>query len=146
MDHQEAMDFLLKNGNLDVPCSRYGRNTLECAEVAYQIDFIVCDANGTEMDEDTLYYAMGMVVNDHPDVANLLRENEYVLDAAGLSLAYREPWTLERAADYLVETGVITEDEMALVTSINGYNLETMEAMLYSRLGYRSFEQMEDEK
>lgn len=46
--------------------------------------------------------------------------------------------------DYLLENEIATEDEMRLVTNINGYNLESMESILYSKTGYRSLEQVED--
>ena len=44
--------------------------------------------------------------------------------------------------DYLVETGLATENECALVTSINGTSLETLESVLYVRTSYRSLEQL----
>ena len=50
----------------------------------------------------------------------------------------------EALYDYLLETGVCTEDELALVTSIMGTNIDTLEAVLYSRTGYRSLEQIEE--
>ena len=50
--------------------------------------------------------------------------------------------------DYLLDSEIATEKELSLVTSINGFSLETFESILYSRTGYRSLEQikeMEDE-
>ena len=50
--------------------------------------------------------------------------------------------------DYLLETQLATEEELQLVTSINGFSLETLESILYVRTAYRSLEQikeMEDE-
>ena len=41
------------------------------------------------------------------------------------------------AYEALIEAGVATEGELALVTNINGYSLETLEAVLYARTGYR---------
>ena len=46
--------------------------------------------------------------------------------------------------DYLIETQLVTEDEVRLVTAINGTNLESFEDMLYVRTGYRSLEQILD--
>jgi len=46
--------------------------------------------------------------------------------------------------DYLIECGIATTDEIYLVTSINGTNLDTLESILYSRTGYRSLEQIKD--
>lgn len=51
--------------------------------------------------------------------------------------------------DYLVEGSIATKDELALVTSINGSNIESLESVLYSRTGYRSLKQIlevDDEK
>lgn len=47
--------------------------------------------------------------------------------------------------DILVEYGIATEEEVELVTNINGYNRETMEDILYARTGYRTFDQYLDE-
>ena len=46
--------------------------------------------------------------------------------------------------DYLVDMGIATEEEIALVTSINGTNEETMNDILFVRTSYRSLEQLED--
>jgi len=51
----------------------------------------------------------------------------------------------EQMWDYLNENNIATEDEMRLVTCINGYSEETMLSILYARTGYRAFEQLEDE-
>ena len=54
-----------------------------------------------------------------------------------------ENMTLEEMWDYLTEAGIATEEELRLVTSINGYNEKTLCDVLYVRTGYRSFEQLE---
>jgi hypothetical protein len=41
---------------------------------------------------------------------------------------------------------VMTEDEMRLVTCINGYSEETMLSILYARTAYRSLEQLTEEE
>jgi hypothetical protein len=46
--------------------------------------------------------------------------------------------------DTLIELGIATDEEIALVTSINGTNEESYNDILFSRTGYRSLEQMED--
>ena len=53
--------------------------------------------------------------------------------------------TIEQMWDYLTETGIATEEELSLITAINGYNEEAMLDVLYVRTGYRSFEQLETE-
>lgn len=46
---------------------------------------------------------------------------------------------------YLIDTQTATKCEIRLVTDINGSNLETLEAILYARTGYRSLEQIKEE-
>ena len=43
--------------------------------------------------------------------------------------------------DFLEEMEIATKNELQLVTSINGYNLEALESVLYARTGYRDLEQ-----
>lgn len=43
--------------------------------------------------------------------------------------------------DNIIEYGIATEDELRLVTSINGSNIETLNSVLYSRTSYRDWEQ-----
>jgi hypothetical protein len=47
----------------------------------------------------------------------------------------------EEFYDYLVDYSVATEDEISLVCSINGSSVDTLNSILYSRVGYRSLEQ-----
>ena len=60
---------------------------------------------------------------------------------------YKSPQEIERDAcwDYLVETGIATEEELRLVANINGYSLESLESVIYARCGLRSFDQLKDE-
>jgi hypothetical protein len=51
----------------------------------------------------------------------------------------------DSAYDYLLNFGIATEDELALVSSIMGHNLDTYESVLFSRTGSRTFDQMEEE-
>ena len=43
--------------------------------------------------------------------------------------------------DNLIAYEIATEEELQLITSINGYNLEALEDVLYVRTGYRSRDQ-----
>jgi len=52
--------------------------------------------------------------------------------------------TIEEAWDTLVDLGIATEEELQLVTAINGYNMETLESVLFARTACRDFEQMEE--
>ena len=51
----------------------------------------------------------------------------------------------EELWDYLEGNGIATEEELRLVTSINGQNLESLESVLYCRTGNRSLEQIKEE-
>ena len=44
--------------------------------------------------------------------------------------------------NYYEEAELFTAEELRLITNINGYNLETLNDMLYARYGYRDLEQM----
>jgi len=54
--------------------------------------------------------------------------------------------TVDELWDALVEGGLFTEEELQLVTYIYGYNVETLNAAIYSRYGYRDYEQMMEER
>lgn len=43
--------------------------------------------------------------------------------------------------DFLIDEGIATEKELELITSINGYNIDTLNDVLYCRTGYRDYEQ-----
>lgn len=48
---------------------------------------------------------------------------------------------LEEIYDYFINYGIATEEEIDLVTAINGYNEETLNDILYARSGYHDMEQ-----
>ena len=48
----------------------------------------------------------------------------------------------EELEEYLISHGLATQEEINLVCSINGDTLESREAILYSRTGYRSLDQL----
>ena len=56
--------------------------------------------------------------------------------------ALTETQQLEITSAYLVDHEIVTEAEFSLVTSINGYNLESVNDMLYARTGYHSYGQL----
>lgn len=53
---------------------------------------------------------------------------------------------VENIEDYLIENNIATEEEIDLVSYINGYTVETLNDILYVRTGYRSIDQIEDEE
>lgn len=69
MTRKEAIAFLTREGNFRVPCSRYGRDSLECAAVTWRAAQRLDDPPTFE----DLEYLMGLVVNDHDDIAYLLK-------------------------------------------------------------------------
>ena len=48
--------------------------------------------------------------------------------------------------DYLLDNGITSKETLDVITSINGYNLETLEDVLYATTGYRSLDQIEEEE
>lgn len=48
--------------------------------------------------------------------------------------------------DRLIINGVATEKELQLVTDIVGFNEKAMLDVLYSRTGYRNFDQLDEEE
>lgn len=52
-------------------------------------------------------------------------------------------YNIERIWDRIIELKIATEEELQLVTSINGYNEETLNDIIYVRTGYHSIEQYE---
>lgn len=47
---------------------------------------------------------------------------------------------------WLVDLDIATDDELQLITDINGYKMQTLNDVLYARTGYRDREQYEDAK
>lgn len=52
--------------------------------------------------------------------------------------------TIENTWDNLVNYGIATEEELQLITDINGYNLEALNDVIYARTGYHDWEQYEE--
>lgn len=49
------------------------------------------------------------------------------------------------AWDRLIDYNLASEETLQVVTSINGYSIDTLEDVLYATTGYRTFEQYLDE-
>lgn len=52
---------------------------------------------------------------------------------------------IEYVWELLVDMGIATDEELQLVTSINGYNIDTLNDIIYVRTGYHNIEQLEME-
>lgn len=70
---RDGIAWLMQDGNAYVPCSRYGRDTADCAPVAWRLAYLVARETGEPITEDALDHAMSLVVNDHDDVAYMVR-------------------------------------------------------------------------
>ena len=46
-----------------------------------------------------------------------------------------EEMAITQAWDYLLEMSIATQEELELITSINGYNLESLNDVMYARTG-----------
>lgn len=73
-DDDHAMAYLMQDGNLAVPCGRYGSDTIECAKVAMALAKIMQYHNGEEITYHDLDSDMGLVVNSSDDIAGLFRD------------------------------------------------------------------------
>ena len=51
----------------------------------------------------------------------------------------------EKIWDLIVDLNIATDDEINLVSDINGYSEETLMDIIYARTGLRSLEQVFDE-
>lgn len=54
--------------------SRYGNTSADCAPVAWRLAYLIARETGEGIDLDGLDHAMSLVVNDHDDVAVMVRE------------------------------------------------------------------------
>ena len=52
--------------------------------------------------------------------------------------------TIEQYWDKLIEYNLATDEELRLITYINGYSVDTLDDVLYARSGYRDLEQFEE--
>ena len=82
MTNEQAMAYLMRDGNLATPGTRYGRNTAECAPVAVAAARIYAEAQGEPLTPDALDYMMGLVVNGYDDPEYLI-SNYGDADAVG---------------------------------------------------------------
>jgi hypothetical protein len=52
--------------------------------------------------------------------------------------------SLDKIWDFIIDNSIATESELQLVTNINGYNKESLNAIIYAKTGYRSIKQYEN--
>ena len=46
--------------------------------------------------------------------------------------------------DWIIERKIVSEETLNIVTSINGYSIETMNDVIYAATGYHNREQLEE--
>ena len=52
---------------------------------------------------------------------------------------------MDQAWQLLLDYNIATEEELQLVTNINGYKLESLESIIYARTGLNSIDQLADD-
>ena len=52
---------------------------------------------------------------------------------------------LEKIMDIIIDYGVATEDEVRLVCQIDGWNIESLNSIIFARTGYRDIDSYLDE-
>ena len=57
-----------------------------------------------------------------------------------------ENLTIDQAWEYLEDNGIATNDELVLVTNINGYNIEALDSIVYARTGLNTVDQLINEE
>ncbi len=73
MTNQEMIDYLNRDGDLRVPCSRYGSSTFTVSVVAAAAAVAYLEAAPLEGEmTDLLDQLMGLAVNDHDDIEYLI--------------------------------------------------------------------------
>lgn len=72
VQRKDGIKYLMTEGNLRVPASRYGSDTEDCAPVAWRLAYLMARENSEPLTTESLDYAMGLVVNDHDDVAYIV--------------------------------------------------------------------------
>lgn len=53
---------------------------------------------------------------------------------------------IKKIWDYLIENGVATEEELKLITCINGYSVESLNSVIYARTGFHDIEQLKGDE
>ncbi|MDQ1341327.1 MAG: hypothetical protein QG567_2485 [Campylobacterota bacterium] len=48
--------------------------------------------------------------------------------------------------DYIVNNGIATDEELKLITCINGFNETSLNDVIYARTGFNDIEQLMDEE
>lgn len=68
---------------------------------------------------------------------------ELIANCANVEYDANDFYTLEDLIySYYIDAELFTEAEMRLITDINGYNVETLNDVLFARYGYRDLKQM----
>ena len=52
--------------------------------------------------------------------------------------------TTDQVWDYILENEIATEEELKLITCINGYRVETLNSVIFARTTYHNVEQLKE--
>lgn len=75
MTYEDQLSYLLEDGNLRVPGSRYGWDSQSCAPAAIAVADIIAAESGDPVTEELLDHVMSLVVNDYDGPLELLVEH-----------------------------------------------------------------------
>ena len=50
------------------------------------------------------------------------------------------------AWDYILDLGIATKEELELITHINGFNIDSLDSVVYVRTGFNTVEQLKEEE
>jgi hypothetical protein len=78
-DDDHAMAFLMQDGNLACPCSRYGRRTADLAPLAIVAAKIMQHHSGDAMSYHGLDSDMGLLVNDSDGIGYLIYSDGWMV-------------------------------------------------------------------
>jgi hypothetical protein len=73
-NRESAIAYLVRDGDRDVPASRYGRTTRECAEATWTAAVQVSTETGFRLSYEDLDDMMGLVVGGEPTVQGFLAD------------------------------------------------------------------------
>lgn len=78
MAYLETLEGMTKyllgdDGNMRVPCSRYGHDTISCIPITFAVVTIMAQETGEPVTTEGIDHIMGLVVNDHEDPDYIIR-------------------------------------------------------------------------
>jgi hypothetical protein len=97
MQKPDDLQYLVREGNLQVPCSRYGHDTESCARVVLAALDVLEQETGSVTTAD-VEHMMGLVMNDHDEPFTLIRDHGSPAQRALIEDLILEDWTTNAPA------------------------------------------------